>query len=831
MADAIKSVVVDIETKISGNGVDQLNRGLRTADNLSEQLEKQINDIGNAIQRTSQKRLGTAGGEQTKKVLSDIQAELIKAAKNYDQLSDMQKQAVQSMLAENEKLLSSLEDQTKTQEQVQQGVDKYIGAVNILTPLLGQHGVALSLVVSNYLDYTRAAKDGTASSTQLGGAISLLRNKYVALAAAAAGIVAIGLNDYFRNTQDGADQLDKALKGIEFSLRGLVTSATRLITGDFSGALESLKDVFSGRAFERGAEVSAALDQLFDTIQRIRIENAQYNLEIAESREIITEQAQSLDDILKKRQALARIAETETKILANNQRIAEQEYQILLRSASARFGIDEARLRSETEAGIFTTVNDEEAKKLVDAFIRITEAQTEFQNNQRRLNKLQKAVNNESKVLQKEFSDITQGFVQTAKDLEVADPFNLSKLVNENDRIQAQDRLNKAFTGITDNFKRLSEILGVADILELTPAQIAALERKYQLVGGSIFNAILQGIRVQGDITDSIFQINEPRLAQTVEKLVPQVKKTVTDITKQIQDAVNVTNNAPTQDRASLFQRIFSVTPEEREEIRQLFAQAQQDIINAANQFYETEIAKTDFLIQEQQRRIDGVNKLAELGNAEQLQLEQNRLNDLLEERRNFERQQAQINAAAAISATALSAANFAASLTKESLSKTPLVAIASGVALLATIAAGIAQINALTQGFEKGTDYLTPGKKSNRGKTDTIPAWLAPGERVVPASINESLKGIKNADLPKLVAAGKMALEGYGQFNTNITSSSYGFTSEAVGLLKDLKTGISEIPKALSDQIVDIQFDHYGYVIQQRRVARHSEKVKALTR
>jgi len=75
------------------------------------------------------------------------------------------------------------------------------------------------------------------------------------------------------------------------------------------------------------------------------------------------------------------------------------------------------------------------------------------------------------------------------------------------------------------------------------------------------------------------------------------------------------------------------------------------------------------------------------------------------------------------------------------------------------------------------------------------------------------------------------MALEGYGQFNTNITSSSYGFTSEAVGILKRVEAGISEIPKALSDQIVDIQFDHYGYVIQQRRVARHSEKVKALTR
>lgn len=53
---------------------------------------------------------------------------------------------------------------------------------------------------------------------------------------------------------------------------------------------------------------------------------------------------------------------------------------------------------------------------------------------------------------------------------------------------------------------------------------------------------------------------------------------------------------------------------------------------------------------------------------------------------------------------------------------------------------------------FEKGTEYVALG--NNPKGTDTIPAYLNEGERVVPTHINQQLKGIKNEDLPKLMAA-----------------------------------------------------------------------------
>lgn len=51
---------------------------------------------------------------------------------------------------------------------------------------------------------------------------------------------------------------------------------------------------------------------------------------------------------------------------------------------------------------------------------------------------------------------------------------------------------------------------------------------------------------------------------------------------------------------------------------------------------------------------------------------------------------------------------------------------------------------------FAKGTEYVDgPGS----GTSDSIQARLSKGERVVPAHINELLGGIKNDDLPKLIA------------------------------------------------------------------------------
>ena len=81
------------------------------------------------------------------------------------------------------------------------------------------------------------------------------------------------------------------------------------------------------------------------------------------------------------------------------------------------------------------------------------------------------------------------------------------------------------------------------------------------------------------------------------------------------------------------------------------------------------------------------------------------------------------------------------------------------------------------------------------------------------------------------LVNAGKMALAGYGEINTSASYANYGFTQEAIGIMKDQNKKLDELRYALNDQIVDIQIDNSGYLLSQRRAKRNSEKVKHVYR
>ena len=78
--------------------------------------------------------------------------------------------------------------------------------------------------------------------------------------------------------------------------------------------------------------------------------------------------------------------------------------------------------------------------------------------------------------------------------------------------------------------------------------------------------------------------------------------------------------------------------------------------------------------------------------------------------------------------------------------------AIAQGV--IQTIAIKNADLPA----YFDGTEYLE--LNGNPKGRDTIQIRANEGERIVPTIINEQLKGIKNADLPQLVALGQLFLQ-----------------------------------------------------------------------
>jgi hypothetical protein len=156
-----------------------------------------------------------------------------------------------------------------------------------------------------------------------------------------------------------------------------------------------------------------------------------------------------------------------------------------------------------------------------------------------------------------------------------------------------------------------------------------------------------------------------------------------------------------------------------------------------------------DKAIKIQEDRVTEAQKIAEAGNSEYLQAEEDRLNDLEAKREASARKQLAIDQAIQASQILLAVAGAAAQIAKGGTADviagitTVIAAIGSGVSL-------VRQAQSARPAFYDGTDFLERG--NNPAGKDTIPIMAHEGERIVPSYINKQLKGIKNSDLPKLI-------------------------------------------------------------------------------
>ena len=66
---------------------------------------------------------------------------------------------------------------------------------------------------------------------------------------------------------------------------------------------------------------------------------------------------------------------------------------------------------------------------------------------------------------------------------------------------------------------------------------------------------------------------------------------------------------------------------------------------------------------------------------------------------------------------------------------------------------------------FYEGTEYVREGMRIPNAVRDALIVRVHEGERIVPAHINRQLRGVKNEDLPKLVAGGEVTFD-YDRFS-----------------------------------------------------------------
>lgn len=196
--------------------------------------------------------------------------------------------------------------------------------------------------------------------------------------------------------------------------------------------------------------------------------------------------------------------------------------------------------------------------------------------------------------------------------------------------------------------------------------------------------------------------------------------------------------------------------------------------INAADTFINAELQKTGFLISETEKRLQQLLSIQEGGNSSQIRLEQDRLDKLNDQRQKFVERQKAIDAAQIIANNAVSASESIKAITTAfGKGGNPIVGIAASLALVATIAATVASVNAqfnsiprFWEGAERVSDKSRPTKSGRDGHL----LWADGGERIIPTKFNAQIPSyVKNKDIPSLVEMGIRASEG-GMTDRNIT-------------------------------------------------------------
>lgn len=220
--------------------------------------------------------------------------------------------------------------------------------------------------------------------------------------------------------------------------------------------------------------------------------------------------------------------------------------------------------------------------------------------------------------------------------------------------------------------------------------------------------------------------------------------KQLTDINNQILDAQkalaegDVTYKKGTEDS----------TNEHLQKVLGLYSSFTQTVVGFLNQINEAENARLDRSIALQQKRVDYARDIANKGNAEYLELEQKRLDALVEKREANARKQMAINNALTASQALVAAISAVAQASSQG---GAIAAIAAGVAIVAAIGSLYNFVNSLeppTAEFWEGTTFV-----EGEGGRDKIKAKVSRGEAIIPVDRNkeyhETVKAIYNRTIP----------------------------------------------------------------------------------
>lgn len=268
---------------------------------------------------------------------------------------------------------------------------------------------------------------------------ALLANPIVLFIAAIVAGLAL-LYKAFASTNDGADKMEQIFAGLGAVIdviRDRILKYGEVLkkfwTGDFVGAIDSAKEAISGfgdevlAEFKKAAEVKRILQEIDDAVRNLGVSRAKLNRDLAESKEIITDETASY---VEKKKAIEAV------------RIAEEK------QTNAELENAKRKLKAIQDANALSDTSDEDLQKEADAEAALYQLQEKSATDRRNIRKIEARADKEELARLKQISDERKA----AQKQRIADAKEAEKARQDiiNTQLKAEEDLTRKIQDLND---------------------------------------------------------------------------------------------------------------------------------------------------------------------------------------------------------------------------------------------------------------------------------------------------------------------------------------------------------------------------------------------
>ena len=623
---------------------------------------------------------------------------------------------------------------------------------------------AINRASSAFSGLKSAGESGAKGLFSIGNALKLLGGGVIAVVVT--GVTA--LVGYLSKLAPVMDKIEQITAGVSagFLVLGQRVATFggglgKIFSGDFKGALEDIKNSFTGI----GSEISNAANQaarLKKEFQDIQDDKAIFNVDEATVRNqinILNAQYKDLSKSAKQKEEINnRIIELENYLQDKRAQLDKRAEENFVNAAinqnkNVKLTAEQIQtLKSFTAQGLAL------AKEIEDkGFIIDTDAYEKLALD--RAAALNRSAVSEERAITKRNTQIEKQRQAAEKAREEADKLakkkeedNLVflKTVRELEADVLEDGLDKELLIIVNNGREKKEAIAKLEISD------ADKKKAFALIDENTRNELKNA----GD--KYLEQLEAFKLAR---------KKEIEELS--FDALIFQRNDKDSFDKALANAKKFNdQLQKDKKAEKEAKAQAKEDLdkegkdllnssLNIQDQILQATVDRVDSEIAIQEGKINRLKELAEFGSAESLQLEEDRLDRLQAKREQAVQNQKKLAAVQIAINNALSASE-AIKVVLESASTDPTgglltaVRVAGILALIGSTVIGINSAFASVPAFKEGVDYVQgPGTETS----DSITARLSKGERVVNAYQNKDLRSmgiITNKDLVEYAKLGK---------------------------------------------------------------------------